>query len=95
MDHRCGLMAQDMTANGEMTKQMGKANLSMLMATFITEIGSTIKLKARAHIAMQMVPFTMEAGLMINSTVWVLKAGLMVHGTREIILKEKKKETEN
>ena len=95
MDHKSGLMAQDTTGNGGMTKLTEKANLNMLMGMSTAVIGSMIKLKAKAHTAMQMGLFTMEAGLMINSTVWVLKAGLMVQDMKEIILKERKKETVN
>ena len=70
-EFRSGLMAQDMKAIGETTKQMATVDSFMRMVTYMKETGRMIRLMEMEYILMLMDPDTKVNGLKINSMVRV------------------------
>lgn len=88
---KCGQMAQDMRATGNLIKLTVKENLYMLTETYMKANGSMIKLMAKERTLMQMEPTIMEIGLMINNMVSEWNPGQMVQNMKETTLMERKK----
>lgn len=95
MECKFGLTRLAMKEIGAMIKPMARASLSMPMVMSTMESGATIRLRDRELILTPTVHTMKGSGWMINNMEKVLKAGPMVHDTKEIMKTGRKKETVN
>jgi len=92
---RFGPILPAMKETGAMIKPMERASSFMLTATYTMVNGGMTRLKAREPILTLMVPITKASGWMISSMAEVLRAGLMVLGTKAIMKTERRKDLAN
>ena len=80
--NKFGQMVLNTKVCGRTTEQTVKGHLYMQMETFIRACGWTTKLTVRGRTSTQTEQLMSENGSKINSTEWVLKAGLMAQSIR-------------
>ena len=83
MDHKFGLMVQNIKVNGKTIKPMATVSSTTQTEISTKESGSMIKPMVEASTPMPMEPSTMACGKMTNSMARVLSLGLMEHSMRE------------
>jgi hypothetical protein len=88
-ESKSGKMVLSIRVTGKMTRQMERADSSMLMATSMRVSGITIKPREGAPTNTQMAPSILVIGRKIDSTVTALKPGQTMPSTRATTSKER------